>query len=148
MNIYSGNQQTRGEASGNQQRGGAAESAGGVNNAINNVVFPGNAAIKFTLSVVGDKWKLLIVNELLSGTKRFAELQRAIEGISQKMLTQQLRALEADHLLSRKEEPNHGLGLMRVKQIVHTLGGKLTLTPERDTFDVLVQIPCAAQLEA
>jgi len=53
-----------------------------------------------------------------------------------------------DHLLSRKEEPNHGLGLMRVKQIVHTLGGKLTLTPERDTFDVLVQIPCAAQLEA
>jgi len=124
VNIYSGNQQTRGEASGNQQRGGAAESAGGVNNAINNVVFPGNAAIKFTLSVVGDKWKLLIVNELLSGTKRFAELQRAIEGISQKMLTQQLRALEADHLLSRKvyaEVP------LRVEYTLTKLG--MTLKP-------------------
>jgi len=123
MNIYSGNQPTGGQITDNEHRSGA-ESAGGVHNAISKVVFPGNGAIKFTLSVVGDKWKLLIVNELLSGTKRFAELQRAIEGISQKMLTQQLRALEADHLLSRKvyaEVP------LRVEYTLTKLG--MTLKP-------------------
>jgi sensor histidine kinase regulating citrate/malate metabolism len=48
-----------------------------------------------------------------------------------------------NRLLSRKAEPNHGIGLMRVQQIVQSLDGRLTLTPEQDTFEALVQIPCS-----
>ena len=47
-----------------------------------------------------------------------------------------------NRLLTRKEEPNHGIGLSRVQQIVHSHSGKLKLTPEQDTFEALVRIPC------
>ena len=50
-----------------------------------------------------------------------------------------------NRLLSRKEEPNHGIGLWRVQQIVQSVGGKLSLTPERDVFEALVRIPCSAR---
>ena len=43
-----------------------------------------------TVDLIGSKWKLLIMRELLGGTKRFNEMHRAIEGISQKVLTQNL----------------------------------------------------------
>jgi len=54
-----------------------------------------------TLDRLGNKWSLLIVNLLRDRTMRFAELQREIEGISQKMLTQTLRGLERDGLAER-----------------------------------------------
>lgn len=57
------------------------------------------------LSILSGKWKLLIINELLSGKRRFSELQRAIIGITQKMLTKQLRELEHDDLIKRKVYP-------------------------------------------
>lgn len=55
-----------------------------------------------TVSLIGNKWKLLILRELLSGTKRFGELRSNISGISQKVLTQNLRSMEADGILIRQ----------------------------------------------
>lgn len=54
-------------------------------------------------SMIGGKWKLTILQILIfTGTKRFGELRREIDGITQTMLTQQLRALEKDGLVSRQ----------------------------------------------
>jgi len=57
---------------------------------------------EITLEVIGGRWKLLILWQLLQGVKRFSELQRALTGISQKMLTQQLREMERDHVIERE----------------------------------------------
>ncbi len=54
---------------------------------------------------IGGKWSVLVVHLLRDRTMRFAELQRAIDGISQKMLTQTLRALERDGLVQRTMYP-------------------------------------------
>ncbi len=59
-------------------------------------------AVETTLSMVGDKWKILIVRELLEGTKRFGEIKAGVGTITQKMLTQNLRELEEDGLVKRK----------------------------------------------
>lgn len=61
-----------------------------------------NCAVEATLRVIGGRWKVLILRELLFGVKRFNELQRSITGITQKMLTQQLRELEKDGLVHRE----------------------------------------------
>jgi DNA-binding HxlR family transcriptional regulator len=53
------------------------------------------------LSIVGDKWSLLVLGTLQRDTMRFTELQRAVTGISQRMLTLTLRQLERDGLVSR-----------------------------------------------
>ncbi len=53
------------------------------------------------LMLIGNKWKILVVRDLLGGTKRFKELQRSV-GCSQKVLTDNLRELENDGLVSRK----------------------------------------------
>ena len=62
-------------------------------------------AVRDVLSLVGDKWSVLVVFNLRVGPKRFMELRRSIEGISQRMLTQTLRDLERDGLLSRTVHP-------------------------------------------
>lgn len=58
--------------------------------------------IETTLMLIGDKWKVLILRELMGGTKRFGELKRAIGAVSQKVLTAQLRDMEDKGLLTRK----------------------------------------------
>lgn len=58
--------------------------------------------INATLNVIGGKWKLLILWHLNKATLRFNELEKRIEGVTQKMLTQQLREMEHDKLISRK----------------------------------------------
>ncbi|BAT54690.1 hypothetical protein NOS3756_36620 [Nostoc sp. NIES-3756] len=58
--------------------------------------------VETTLKVIGGRWKVLIIRELLSGIKRFGELQRALPGITQKMLTQQLREMEEDGIIHRQ----------------------------------------------
>lgn len=58
--------------------------------------------VEITLLLIGDKWKVLILRELISGTKRFGELKKNIGSISQKVLTQQLRSMEEDGLVIRK----------------------------------------------
>lgn len=65
----------------------------------------GCSKIKVTLDVMGGKWKPLILYLLSSKTMRFSELSHQIDGITQKMLTQQLRDLEADKIISRKVYP-------------------------------------------
>lgn len=58
--------------------------------------------VETTLLLIGEKWKVLILRDLIDGTKRFNELKKSISSISQKMLTQQLRAMEEDGLVDRK----------------------------------------------
>ena len=57
---------------------------------------------RLVLNRIADKWTVLVVILLQDGTKRFSHLQREIDGISQKMLTQTLRGLERDGLVTRK----------------------------------------------
>lgn len=61
--------------------------------------------VEITLSIIGSKWKVLILRELYNGTQRFSELSRGISGITQKMLTQQLRQMEKDGIVNRKVYP-------------------------------------------
>jgi DNA-binding HxlR family transcriptional regulator len=58
--------------------------------------------VETTLKVIGGRWKVLIIRELMLGVKRFGELQRALPGITQKMLTQQLREMEEDGIIHRQ----------------------------------------------
>jgi DNA-binding HxlR family transcriptional regulator len=58
-------------------------------------------AVREVLDRIGDKWSVLIVSVLGDGSKRFSELRRSIEGISQRMLTLTLRGLERDGLVTR-----------------------------------------------
>ena len=61
--------------------------------------------VETTLMLIGDRWKVLIIRDLLGGTKRFGELKRSVGNISQKVLTANLRAMEESGLLSRKVYP-------------------------------------------
>ncbi|MFE2751486.1 winged helix-turn-helix transcriptional regulator [Actinosynnema sp. NPDC059335] len=56
---------------------------------------------RVVLDIVGDKWSLLIVRQLRHGPRRFTELKRDVDGISQRMLTVTLRSLERDGILTR-----------------------------------------------
>lgn len=58
--------------------------------------------VETTLTLISDKWKVLILRDLMGGTRRFGELQRSVGGVTQKVLTAQLRAMEASGLLTRK----------------------------------------------
>lgn len=58
--------------------------------------------VETTLMLIGDKWKVLILRDLMPGTKRFGELKKSIGKVSQKVLTAQLRAMEESGLVHRK----------------------------------------------
>lgn len=58
--------------------------------------------VETALTLMGDRWKVLIVRDLLTGTKRFGELKKSLTGISQKVLTQHLRAMEQNGLVLRR----------------------------------------------
>src|SRR5262245_51228402 len=62
---------------------------------------PSCLAVRDVLNRVGDKWSVLVVEMLGDGPKRFSELRRSIEGVSQRMLTLTLRGLERDGLITR-----------------------------------------------
>lgn len=61
--------------------------------------------VETTLMLISDRWKVLIIRDLLDGTKRFGELKRSVGNISQKVLTSNLRSMEEDGLLTRKVFP-------------------------------------------
>ena len=58
--------------------------------------------VEITMGLIGDKWKVLIIRDLLTGTKRFGELKKSLNGITQKVLTNNLRQMEASGLVNRK----------------------------------------------
>lgn len=58
--------------------------------------------VETTLMLIGDKWKVLILRDLMPGTKRFGELKKSVGSVSQKVLTAQLRDMEEQGLVSRK----------------------------------------------
>lgn len=61
--------------------------------------------VETTLTLISDKWKVLIIRDLRGGTKRFGELKKSLSGISQKVLTSNLRDMEENGLLTRKTYP-------------------------------------------
>lgn len=61
--------------------------------------------VTFTMSMIGGKWKPIILYLISKGANRFGILQRAVEGISKQMLTKQLRELEADGIIHREIFP-------------------------------------------
>ena len=58
--------------------------------------------VEMALKTMGDRWKVMIIQELMDGTKRFGELKKSIGTVSQKVLTAQLRDMEEKGLLTRK----------------------------------------------
>jgi DNA-binding HxlR family transcriptional regulator len=61
-----------------------------------------NNPVELSLDVIGGKWKIPILWRLKDGSKRYGELQRSLPKVTHKMLTQQLRELEQDEIISRK----------------------------------------------
>ncbi len=61
--------------------------------------------VETTLMLISDRWKVLIIRDLLEGTKRFGELKKSVGNIAQKVLTANLRSMEDNGLLTRKIYP-------------------------------------------
>jgi DNA-binding HxlR family transcriptional regulator len=108
-------------------------------------------ATRDVLKLVGDKWSVLIVAMLGDGPRRFSELRRAIEGISQRMLTLTLRGLERDGLVSRTVFPTipprvdyelTKLGLTLLEPIgalaQWAQDNRVAITTARERFDAVV----------
>lgn len=74
-------------------------------NQINKRAIVTKCPITFTLHKIGGRWKPLIINCLLTGTKRYGEIRKGIPGITEKMLIQSLKELEADELIIREAKP-------------------------------------------
>jgi DNA-binding HxlR family transcriptional regulator len=92
--------------------------------------------VRDVLDRVGDKWSALIVRELARGPLRFGMLRRAIEDISQRMLTETLRHLQRDGFISRKviptTPPQVEYALTEMGQSLHTALGGLALWSEQN----------------
>ena len=94
-----------------------------------------NCPVEYTASLIGNKWKIIILRDLLTGTKRYNELTRSVVGISAKVLTENLRELEKDGIVKRKVYPvvppkveysltDKGLDLKEVLDYMKTFGEK------------------------
>ena len=83
-----------------------------------------------TIAMISDKWKVLILYHLRDGKKRFSELRRSLQGVTQRVLTHQLRALEQDGLISRHVYPEVP---PKVEYALTELG--TTLIPLLDKFE-------------
>ena len=85
--------------------------------------------VETTLTLISDKWKVLILRDLMPGTKRFEELKKSIGSVSQKVLTAQLREMERSGLLTRTVYPEVP---PRVEYTLTDLG--YSLKPIRDAM--------------
>lgn len=94
-----------------------------------------NCPAETTIKAIAGRWKVLILRELFQGVKRFGQLQSNLQGITQKMLTQQLRELEADGIVQRQVYPEvppkveyslteKGQSLQPILQVMHEWGDK------------------------
>ena len=86
--------------------------------------------VETTLLMISDKWVVLILRDLRSGTKRFGELMKSVTGVSQKVLTEKLRAMEEHGIVSRKVYPEVP---PRVEYTITDLGA--TLFPIIDAME-------------
>jgi len=102
--------------------------------------------VETTMNMIGGKWKLLIINLLTSGVKRYGELKKSIPKISGKVLTEQLNELMEDHLVSKKiyaEIPPHteykltavGVTLLPIIRTMREWGGEFTEKLKSDELD-------------
>lgn len=91
--------------------------------------------VEYTASIISNKWKVLVLRDLFEGTKRYNELTRSVVGISAKVLTQNLRDLESDGIISRKVYPevpprveysitDMGLELKEILDVMKAFGEK------------------------
>ncbi len=64
-----------------------------------------NCPVERTVNIIGGKWTLLILRDLFEGTRRFGEMRASLTGISPKTLTEKLRTLEQDGVITRKIYP-------------------------------------------
>ena len=96
-----------------------------------------------TVALVGSKWKLLILRNLLERPWRFNELKRNLEGISQKVLTDSLRSLEADGIITRTVYPEVP---PRVEYALSDLGHKMRpILSAMEDFGTFYKAELAAQ---
>jgi DNA-binding HxlR family transcriptional regulator len=82
--------------------------------------------VELTLHIIGGKWKGIIINILTKKTVRFNELKRLMPGISQRMLTLQLRELEADGIVKRKVRKKISIKVEKVEYSLTNQGKSLT----------------------
>ena len=91
--------------------------------------------VEYTASIISNKWKVLVLRDLFEGTKRYNELTKSVVGISAKVLTQNLRDLESDGIISRKVYPevpprveysitDMGLELKEILDVMKAFGEK------------------------
>lgn len=91
--------------------------------------------VEYTASIISNKWKIIILRDLLTGTKRYNELTRLVVGISAKVLTQNLRDLEKDGIVERTVYPevppkveykltNKGWELKEILDLMKVFGNK------------------------
>jgi DNA-binding HxlR family transcriptional regulator len=96
-----------------------------------------NCPAELALRVMRGRWKVQILRELAEGTRRFSALRRALAGVSEKVLTSQLRELEMEDVLSRTIHPEvpprveyaltpKGLQLISVLEALHAWGTSVT----------------------
>ena len=78
--------------------------------------------VEYTASILSNKWKCLILRDLLTGTKRFNELNKSIIGISAKVLTENLREMENDGIINRK---TYAVVPLKVEYSLSTKGEEL-----------------------
>ncbi len=108
-------------------------------------------AVETTLKIIGGRWKVLILRELLVGIQRFNQLHRSLPGITQKMLTQQLRELEEDGIIHRQVYPQVppkveysltplGESLNPVLEAMHEWGLKHPIAKKLNKLNELIEI--------
>ncbi|MEI2987984.1 MAG: helix-turn-helix domain-containing protein [Oscillospiraceae bacterium] len=99
--------------------------------------------VETTLMLIGDKWKVLILRDLRNGTKRFGELKKSVTGISQKVLTANLRNMEENGLLTREVFPEVP---PRVEYTLTELGHSMEpILDAMDKWGTAYQCSCAKE---
>lgn len=111
---------------------------------------PPQCPVESALSVIGGRWKILIIYQLFEGKHRFNEMRRSIEGISQRVLAQNLRELERAGVVARKvlpESPPHvEYALTALGQTLEPVLGQLCMWGE--AYDARSGAPAAARAPA
>ncbi len=99
-------------------------------------VCDGKCPVEKTLKIIGSKWTILIIRDLLEDTKRFGELRKSLQGVSPKTLSERLKTLEKENIITRKIYPEvpprveytltkRGMGLAAIIKSMKAWGDKI-----------------------